>query len=145
MKIKDVFISKLKVISDERGKVMHMMRNDSKVFKKFGEIYFSTIYKDVIKAWHLHKEGTLNYACVSGRVKLVLYDDRVDSDSRGIYEEIFLTPENYFLVTIPPNIWNGFKGLAKGESIIANCLDLPHNEKEMVRLDIKDKRFNHNW
>ena len=88
MKIKDVFISKLKVISDERGKVMHMMRNDSKVFKKFGEIYFSTIYKDVIKAWHLHKEATLNYACVSGRVKLVLYDDRVDSDSRGIYEEI---------------------------------------------------------
>ena len=145
MKIKDVFISKLKVISDERGKVMHMMRNDSKVFKKFGEIYFSTIYKDVIKAWHLHKEATLNYACVSGRVKLVLYDDRVDSDSRGIYEEIFLTPENYFLVTIPPNIWNGFKGLAKGESIIANCLYLPHNEKEMVRLDIKDKRFNHNW
>ena len=145
MKIKDVFISKLKVISDERGKVMHMMRNDSKVFKKFGEIYFSTIYKDVIKAWHLHKEATLNYACVSGRVKLVLYDDRVDSDSRGIYEEIFLTPENYFLVTIPPNIWNGFKGLAKGEFIIANCLDLPHNEKEMVRLDIKDKRFNHNW
>ena len=145
MKIKDVFISKLKVISDERGKVMHMMRNDSKVFQSFGEIYFSTIYKDVIKAWHLHKEATLNYACVSGEVKLVLYDDRTESDSRGIYEEIFLTPENYFLVTIPPNIWNGFKGLAKGESIIANCLNLPHNEKEMVRLDIKNKRFNHNW
>ena len=145
MKIKDVTISKLKIIEDERGKVMHMMRNDSKVFQSFGEIYFSTIYKDVIKAWHLHKEATLNYACVSGEVKLVLYDDRTESDSRGIYEEIFLTPENYFLVTIPPNIWNGFKGLAKGESIIANCLNLPHNEKEMVRLNIKNKRFNHNW
>ena len=145
MKIKDVTISKLKIIEDERGKVMHMMRNDSKVFQSFGEIYFSTIYKDVIKAWHLHKEATLNYACVSGEVKLVLYDDRTESDSRGIYEEIFLTPENYFLVTIPPNIWNGFKGLAKGESIIANCLNLPHNEKEMVRLDFKNKRFNHNW
>ena len=145
MKIKDVTISKLKIIEDKRGKVMHMMRNDSKVFQSFGEIYFSTIYKDVIKAWHLHKEATLNYACVSGEVKLVLYDDRTESDSRGIYEEIFLTPENYFLVTIPPNIWNGFKGLAKGESIIANCLNLPHNEKEMVRLDIKNKRFNHNW
>ena len=145
MKIKDVTISKLKIIEDERGKVMHMMRNDSKVFQSFGEIYFSTIYKDVIKAWHLHKEATLNYASVSGEVKLVLYDDRTERDSRGIYEEIFLTPENYFLVTIPPNIWNGFKGLAKGESIIANCLNLPNNEKEMVRLDIKNKRFNHNW
>jgi dTDP-4-dehydrorhamnose 3,5-epimerase len=145
MKIKDVTINKLKIIKDERGKVMHMMRNDSKVFRSFGEIYFSTIYKDVIKAWHLHKEATLNYVCVSGKVKLVLYDDRVDSDSRGIYEEIFLAPENYFLVTIPPNIWNGFKGLANCESIIANCLDLPHNEKEMVRLDINDEMFNYKW
>ena len=145
MKIKDVTINKLKIIKDERGKVMHMMRNDSKVFRSFGEIYFSTIYKDVIKAWHLHKEATLNYVCVSGKVKLVLYDGRVDSDSRGIYEEIFLAPENYFLVTIPPNIWNGFKGLANCESIIANCLDLPHNEKEMVRLDINDEMFNYKW
>ena len=145
MKIKDVFISKLKVISDERGKVMHMMRNDSKVFKKFGEIYFSTIYKDVIKAWHLHKEATLNYACVSGRVKLVLYDDRVDSDSRGVYEEIFLTPENYFLVTIPPNIWNGFKGLGQSESIVANCINLPHDENEMIRKDHDDEYFKYNW
>ena len=96
MKIKDVTISKLKIIEDERGKAMHMMRNDSKVFQSFGEIYFSTIYKDVIKAWHLHKEATLNYACVSGEVKLVLYDDRTESDSRGIYEEIFLTRKLFF-------------------------------------------------
>ena len=145
MNIKGVIISELKVIKDNRGKVMHMMRNDSKVFKSFGEIYFSTIYKNAIKAWHLHKEATLNYACVSGEVKLVLYDDRKDSDSRGIYQEIILTPENYFLVTIPPNIWNGFKGFAESESIIANCLDLPHNEKEMVRLDVKDNRFKYHW
>ena len=145
MKIKDVFISELKIIKDQRGKIMHMMRNDSKVFKKFGEIYFSTIHKDVIKGWHLHKEATLNYACISGEVKLVLYDDRMESETKGVYQEIILTPENYFLVTIPPNIWNGFKGLATGESIVANCLDLPHNEKEMVRLDIEDKRFNHKW
>ena len=68
----------------------------AKFFKSFGEIYFSTIYKDVIKAWHLHKEATLNYACVSGEVKLVLYDDRTESDSRGIYEEIFSLPKTIF-------------------------------------------------
>ena len=59
--INDIIISPLKILSDNRGKVMHMMRNDSKVFKSFGEVYFSTIYKDSIKAWHLHKENTLNY------------------------------------------------------------------------------------
>jgi len=145
MNIKDVIITELKVIKDDRGKVMHMMRNDSSVFKSFGEIYFSTIYKDAIKAWHLHKEATLNYACVSGRVKLVLYDDRFDSSTKSTYEEIILTPEKYFLISIPPNIWNGFKGLDEGESIIANCLNLPHNEKEMVREDPNSKKFQYNW
>jgi len=145
MNIKDVIITELKVIKDDRGKVMHMMRNDSSVFKSFGEIYFSTIYKDAIKAWHLHKEATLNYACVSGKVKLVLYDDRSDSSTKSTYEEIILTPEKYFLISIPPNIWNGFKGLDEGESIIANCLNLPHNEKEMVREDPYSKKFQYNW
>ena len=120
MNIKDVIITKLKIIKDDRGSVMHMMRRDSVIFKSFGEIYFSTIFKDSVKAWHLHKETTLNYACVSGKVKLVLFDDRNKSSSKGVYEEIILSPKNYFLITIPPNIWNGFKGLDNGESIIAN-------------------------
>ena len=145
MKISDVIITELKVIEDNRGKVMHMLRNDSNVFKSFGEIYFSTIYKDSIKAWHLHKEATLNYACVKGRVKLVLFDDRDWSSTQGVYEEVILSPQNYFLITIPPNIWNGFKGLNEEESIIANCLNLPHNEKEMVREDPFNKKFNYNW
>ncbi len=145
MKISDVIITELKVIEDNRGKVMHMLRNDSNVFKSFGEIYFSTIYKDSIKAWHLHKEATLNYACVKGRVKLVLFDDRDWSSTKGVYEEVILSPQNYFLITIPPNIWNGFKGLNEEESIIANCLNLPHNEKEMVREDPFSKKFNYNW
>ena len=143
--IHDVKITPHKIISDDRGKVMHMLRNDNPIFHSFGEIYFSTIYKDSIKAWHLHKESTLNYACIKGSVKLVLFDERPESPSKGKYQEINLSPENYFLVTIPPNIWNGFKGLYKPESIIANCLNLPHNEKEMVRKNHSDKKFNYKW
>ena len=143
--IEDVIITRLKVIKDDRGKVMHMLRNDSPVFKNFGEIYFSTINFNSIKAWHLHKEATLNYVCVKGKVKLVLYDDRKNSSTRGKIKEYDLSPEDYYLITIPPNIWNGFKGLDKGESIIANCLTLPHNEKEMVRKDPGDKNFNYKW
>ena len=143
--IEGVKISELKVISDKRGKIMHMMRTDSPTFKKFGEIYFSTIYKNIIKGWHLHLTSTLNYACIKGKVKLVLFDDRKNSKSKNQYQEIILTPEKYFLVTIPPNIWNGFKGIDTEESIIANCLDNPHDEKEMVRKDISDKYFNFNW
>ena len=123
--IEGIKITPLKIISDDRGSVMHMLRNDSKVFEKFGEIYFSTIFQDKIKAWHLHKEATLNYACVHGKVKLVLYDERKTSKTNGQYQELFLSLENYSLITIPPNIWNGFKGIHQNFSIIANCLNLP--------------------
>jgi len=143
--IHDIKISKLKIISDNRGKVMHMLRSDDSIFEKFGEIYFSTIFYESIKGWHLHKEASLNYVCISGKVRLVLYDDRMYSETKGEYQEIILSPENYFLVTIPPNVWNGFKGLDKKESIIANCLTLPHNEKEMVRKEFNDKIFNYKW
>ena len=143
--IHDVVISPLKIISDDRGNVMHMLRKDSKVFRNFGEIYFSTIFENKIKAWHLHKESYLNYVCMNGSVKLVLYDDRDNSPSKNKYQEILLSQQNYNLVTIPPNIWNGFKGLHFKESIIANCLTLPHNENEMVRKDPNDKAFNYKW
>jgi len=143
--INDIIITPLKIIPDNRGKVMHMLRNDSKIYQEFGEIYFSTIFYNSIKAWHLHKESTLNYVCISGKVKLVLYDDRNDSKTKGEYQELILSPEKYFLVTIPKNIWNGFKGIHEGESIIANCLTLPHNEKEMVRREFTDNYFNYSW
>ena len=143
--IHDIKITPLKIISDDRGKVMHMLRKDSAIFDKFGEIYFSTIYYKSIKAWHLHKVSALNYVCIKGKVKLVLFDDRKESSTKGVFQELILSPEDYFLVTIPPNIWNGFKGLDTDESIIANCLTLPHDEKEMVRKDPLDKSFNYNW
>ena len=143
--IDGVKINPLKVIKDERGKVMHMLRRDSESFLNFGEIYFSTIKLNFIKAWHLHKEATLNYVCVYGKVKLVLFDNRDKSKTKGSYQELILSPDNHRLITIPNNIWNGFKGLSQGESIIANCLTLPHDEKEMVRKEHFDKEFKYTW
>ena len=88
------------------------------------------------------KKNNLN---LTAEQKLVLFDERSESPTKGKYQEISLSPKNYFLVTIPPNIWNGFKGLYEPESIIANCLSLPHNEKEMVRKDHSDQKFNYKW
>ena len=84
--IEGVKISHLKIISDDRGKIMHMIRADSPIFKKFGEIYFSTIYQNIIKGWHLHLRSTLNYACIKGKVKLVLFDDRKNSKTKNQYQ-----------------------------------------------------------
>ena len=93
--IEGVKITNLKKIDDDRGSVLTMLRSDSKVFKSFGEIYFSTIFNKSIKAWHLHKKAILNYACIKGEVKLVLFDDRKKSKSFGKYSEYILTPKSF--------------------------------------------------
>ncbi len=133
--IDGVLISPLKQILDERGKIMHMLRSDDEHFEKFGEIYFSFVYPGVVKAWHLHKKMKLNYAVPYGRIKLVLYDDRKDSPSRGELMELFIGVEDYKLVTIPTMVWNGFKGLGNEISIVANCATLPHDPEEIIRVD----------
>ena len=143
--IEGVIITKKKQISDERGKVMHMMRNDDPAFKKFGEIYFSCVYPKKIKSWHLHKKMTLNYVPVLGKIKLVLFDDRKKSKTCGKIQEIFLSTENYFLVTIPPLIWNGFKSANNKLAVLANCSNIPHDPKEIKRLPHNDKTIGYDW
>lgn len=85
--IDGVILTPLKQIFDERGKVMHMLKNNSPVFSEFGEIYFSCTYPGVVKAWHLHKEMTLNYAVILGEIKFVLFDNRSDSKTKGEVQE----------------------------------------------------------
>src|SRR5438105_4043681 len=104
--IDGVIVTSLRQIFDERGKVMHMLREDSAVFTRFGEVYFSCVYPGAVKAWHLHKRMVLNYAVIFGEVKFVLYDDRPGSSTCGQVQEFFLSPENYCLITVPPLLWN---------------------------------------
>jgi dTDP-4-dehydrorhamnose 3,5-epimerase len=143
--IEGVIITPLRQIFDERGKVMHMLREDSPIFQRFGEIYFSSVEPGAIKAWHYHREMTLNYAVVSGIVKFVLFDDRAGSGTNGEVQEFFLSPENYVLVTVPPLIWNGFKGMGSTAAIVANCATIPHSPGEIERKSPFDKSVPYDW
>lgn len=124
---------------------MHMLREDSPVFERFGEIYFSTVHPGAVKAWHRHRQMTLNYAVVIGEIKFVLFDDRPDSPTRGELQEVFISPENYSLVTVPPLIWNGFKAIGSGSAIVANCSTLPHDPNEIERLDAMSGDIPYSW
>ncbi len=143
--IEGVLIHPLRQIPDERGKVMHMLRTDDPHFEQFGEIYFSVVYPGVIKGWHLHKRMTINYAVPFGSIKLVLYDDREGSATRGETQEIFLGESNYALVRVPPNVWNGFKGIGLTQAVVANCATIPHDPAEIVRLDPFSKKIPYDW
>ena len=143
--ITGVAVHPLRRIPDERGMVMHMLRADAPHFERFGEIYFSTIYPNVVKGWHLHRLMTLNYAVVSGMIKLVLYDDREDSPTRSELMELFVGEQNYVLVTVPPLVWNGFKGVGTAPAIVANCATVPHDPTEIERLDPWSERIPYSW
>ncbi len=143
--IDGVLVHPLRQIPDERGKIMHMLRSNDPHFERFGEIYFSTVYPGVVKGWHIHKEMTLNYAVVHGRIKLVLYDERDGSPSKGTVQEIFLGEGNYALVKIPPMVWNGFKGVGTETAIVANCSDLPHDPDEISRVDPHTSHIPYDW
>tara|TARA_B100000315_G_scaffold250933_1_gene284744 strand:+ start:31 stop:495 length:465 start_codon:yes stop_codon:yes gene_type:complete len=143
--IEGIKVTALNQLEDERGKVMHMLRNDSKIFTKFGEIYFSTVHPNKIKGWHLHSKMTLNYAVVLGEIKLVLYDTRSNSKTKGQIQEFFLSQKNYKLISVPPGIWNGFMGIGKKTAIVANCADLPYDDTEIKRKSAFDKDIPYDW
>lgn len=143
--IDGVIITPLKQFSDNRGKVMHMLRCDEPHFQKFGEIYFSCVYPGAIKGWHIHKRMTLNYAVPHGSIEFVLFDDRPESPTRGEVQEIFLGEKNYSLVTVPPMVWNGFKGLGSEMAIVANCASMAHDSEEVFRKDPTDSSIPYDW
>jgi dTDP-4-dehydrorhamnose 3,5-epimerase len=124
---------------------MGMLRCDDTEFEKFGEIYFSVVNPGIVKGWHIHTEMTLNYAVIQGNIKLVLYDERDQSPTRGLLQEIFLGPDNYNLVKIPPMIWNGFKGIGTHPAITANCSTIPHSPHEIQRLDPFNNHIPYDW
>lgn len=118
--IEGVKITPLKVVSDDRGEVKHMMKSTDPSFSKFGEIYFSVVLPGKIKAWHRNKKTTVNYAVIEGSIKLVLYDGNQ-------VQEIYTGEDNYCLVTIPPGIWRGFQAMGNKKAIVADLTDRPYD------------------
>ena len=144
--IEGVKVVPLRQIPDERGTVMHMLKRTDPHFTEFGEIYFTTVYPGVVKGWHRHHRMTLNYACISGAIKLVLYDEREDSPTNGDLIELCIGPETqYALVQIPTDVWNGFQGLGTGASIVANCATEPHTLEFSDRIDPLDNHIPYDW
>jgi len=143
--IEGVTFAPLRRIPDERGTIMHMLRRDDPHFVDFGEIYFTTIYQDAVKGWHRHREMTLNYACPVGRIKLVLFDDREGSPTRGTLVEAYLGPDNHALAVIPPEVWNGMKGLSAPFALVANCATHTHDPSRAERLDPYGSEIPYDW
>lgn len=134
--IDGVKIKKLKVIPDERGRLMEMLRSDDELFIKFGQIYMTTAYPGVVKGWHYHKNQVDNFVVVKGMMKVVLYDDRDNSPTKGEVNEFFMGEHNPILLQIPSFVCHGFKCISEQESICINCPTQVYKYKELDEFKI---------
>lgn len=128
--IKGVKVKKLTPITDERGRVMEVLRRDDKIFVKFGQVYITTAYPGVVKAWHYHKKQTDSFTVLSGMVKLALYDGRPKSPTHGEVNEFFIGTHNPMLVQIPSEVYHGFKCIGESEAIMLNCPSEPYSRQK---------------
>jgi dTDP-4-dehydrorhamnose 3,5-epimerase len=143
--IDGVRVIPLRQIVDERGKVMHMLKATDPHFLGFGEIYFTCAWPGAIKAWHIHQTMTVNNAVLVGHAKLVMYDLREGSSTKGALQEVFLGEDNYCLVQIPPGIANGYKAYGNHMVVMANCATEPHDPAEMLRRDAFSPEIPYDW
>ena len=144
--INGVIARPLRIIPTPGGPVLHMLRADDPEFTAFGEVYCSEVEPGAIKAWKRHKLMTQHFIVPAGRILFALYDDRPDSPTRGEAQEYELgRPDAYSLLTIPPMVWYGFKGLAAHPSLIVNCADMAHQANESERADPAASFIPYTW
>jgi len=145
--IDGVKIKKLKVIPDGRGRLMEILRSDDEAFEKFGQVYMTTAYPGVVKAWHYHKLQSDNFTCVKGKVRFALYDPRENSPTYKMVNDFLISPDEPLLLHIPPVIYHGFKCVGDEEAIVINNVTMPYNHKnpDEYRVDAYDNDIPYDW
>lgn len=145
--IAGVKVKQLKTNLDSRGRLFEVLRSDDEIFTEFGQAYITTVYPGVIKAWHLHEKQTDNMCLVSGNLKLVIYDSREDSPTKGQIDQFHLSAENRLLVQIPPRVYHGFQNVGDAEAIVLNLPDrvYDHQAPDEQRLDPHDNDIPYDW
>jgi dTDP-4-dehydrorhamnose 3,5-epimerase len=146
-RIEGVHVKPLKVLADERGRLMEILRRDDPIFLAFGQVYMTTAYPGVVKAWHYHKEQVDHFAVVRGMLKLVLYDTREDSSTRGEVNEFFLGDFSPILVQVPALVLHGFKCIGETEAIVINTVTEPyrHAQPDEFRIDAHSSDVPYDW
>ena len=145
--IEGVKVKKLRVIPDERGRLMEILRADDPEFVKFGQVYMTTVRPGVVKAWHSHRKQIDSMTVVSGMAKIVLYDGRDGSPTRGVVNEFFVGEHNPSLVQIPTGVQHGMKGIGERDAVIINTVTEPYNRDapDEYRLDPHDNDIPYDW
>jgi dTDP-4-dehydrorhamnose 3,5-epimerase len=145
--IEGVKVKELKPLYDDRGHLMEILRADDEIFDKFGQVYITTARPGIVKAWHYHQLQDDHFCCVSGKMRLALYDARKDSPTFGQIMEWELGLENPKLVKIPAGVYHGFKCISQDQAIVVNIPTREYNrdKPDECRVDAFDNDIDYDW
>jgi len=145
--IKGVKVKKLKIIPDERGRLMEILRCDDDIFKRFGQVYMTTAKPGVVKAWHYHKKQDDYFTCICGKMRLALYDARKSSPSYKEINDFVVSMDDPMLILIPKGVYHGFKCISHDEAVVINVPTKPYDYKnpDEYRLDPYDNKIPYDW
>lgn len=145
--IDGVKIKELKVHCDERGRLFEVLRSDESLFSRFGQAYITTCYPGVVKAWHHHKLQTDSLCVIRGSGKIVLYDSRDGSPTKGEVNEFFPCDDRRLLIQIPPGVYHGFKNIGTDELVVLNLPTEVYNYErpDEYRIDPHHNDIPYDW
>ncbi|OHB57313.1 MAG: dTDP-4-dehydrorhamnose 3,5-epimerase [Planctomycetes bacterium RBG_13_44_8b] len=145
--IEGVRVKPAKVFPDERGRLGEILRCDDEFFEKFGQVYFTTTYPGVVKAWHWHKKQTDHFYVAKGTIKVALYDNRDNSKTKGCVNQIYMSQFCPAVLKIPPGICHGWMGTGTEEAYIINLTTEPYDYKQPdeFRIHPHDNDIPYDW
>ena len=145
--ISGVRVKKLNIIKDDRGRLMEILRNDDELFNEFGQVYMTTAFPGVVKAWHYHKQQTDNFTCIRGKMLLGLYDAREESSSYGETMRFEISLDTPMVVQIPEMVFHGFKCMGQEEAVVINVVTRPYDRMnpDEFRVDAMDNSIPFDW
>lgn len=145
--IDGVTVREQRLIPDDRGFLMEMLRSDWPEYRTFGQAYVTACYPGIVKAWHYHTKQWDHFSCVHGVAKVVLYDAREGSPTRGLVNEFYIGPVNPRLIVIPPFVYHGFTAVGTEAAVIVNIPTELYNYQtpDEHRLAFDDPSIPYSW
>jgi dTDP-4-dehydrorhamnose 3,5-epimerase len=146
LRIHGLLLHELKIIPGALGSVLHALKVTDEGFVDFGEVYFSTVNRNAVKGWKKHQRMTLNLVVPVGEIQFVIFDDRPESKTKGVIDQLTLSRKNYGRLTVPPGVWVAFKGLGDPDSMLMNLASIPHDPTEAINIPINSEIIPfHDW
>ena len=138
---------KLNILSDERGFLMEILKNNEEIYDKFGQVYITCCIPGYVKAWHFHKIKTDYFTCINGTARVVIYDNREGSINKGKLKEYIINKENPILVKIPPGCYHGFEAIGEEDAYIISITTEPYDpsDTDEYRIAFDDKSIPFKW